>query len=83
MSPKSTPFDAFQEIHKVVLDRISDNMASLVQYGKYGSINKSDTTKNGYHVINFISEAYMLQNNTTVGGQIISAGELVVKAKYL
>ena len=27
LTPKSTPFEAFDEIHKVVLDRISENMA--------------------------------------------------------
>ena len=31
----------------------------------------------------FISEAYTLQNNTKIYGQVISAGELVVKAQYL
>ena len=31
----------------------------------------------------FTSEAYILQDNTTIDGQIINAGELVVKAKYL
>ena len=31
LTPKSTPFDAFDEIHKVVIDRISENMTSLVQ----------------------------------------------------
>ena len=49
-------------------------MASLVQSGNYGTINISDTTTNGYYVIKFISEAYMLQNNTTIDGQIIIAG---------
>ena len=39
---KSTPSDAFDEIHQVVLDRISDNMASLVESGKYRAINKND-----------------------------------------
>ena len=42
-SHKSTPFDAFDEIHQVVLDGTSDNMASLVQYRKYGDINTADT----------------------------------------
>ena len=32
LSQKSTPYDAFEEIHEVVLDGISDNMASLVEY---------------------------------------------------
>ena len=31
----------------------------------------------------FTSEAYTLQDNTTIDRQIITAGELVVKAKYL
>ena len=83
MLPKSKHFEALEEIHQVVIDVIGDNMASLVQSGKYGSINTDDTTKNGYYVIIFISEAYTLKNNTTIDGQIISAGELVVKAQYL
>ena len=32
LSPKSTPFEAFEGIHMFVPDKISDNMASLVQY---------------------------------------------------
>ena len=39
--------------------------------------------KKGLYVIKFISEAYTLQNNTTIDGKVISAGELVVKAQYL
>ena len=31
----------------------------------------------------FTSEAYKLQENTTVDGKIITAGELVVKAQYI
>ena len=38
LSPKSTPFEAFEEIHQVVLDGISDHMASLVKCGRYGAI---------------------------------------------
>ena len=46
LTPKSIPFGAFDEIHKVVIDRISENTASLVQLGMYGAINIDDTTKN-------------------------------------
>ena len=58
-------------------------MSSLVQYDKYGYINTTCTTTNGHYVIKFISEAYTLQNNTTVDRQIIAAGELVFKAQYI
>ena len=49
-------------------------MALLVQSGMYGDINIDDTTTNGFNLIQFISEAYTLQNNTTIDGQFISSG---------
>ena len=49
------------EIHKVIIYGISENMASLVQSGKYGAINTDNTTKNGFYVIKFLSETYTLQ----------------------
>ena len=81
MSPKSTSFEAFEEIHHVVLDQISDNMFSLFQCDGYGVINTSYTTTNIYYVIKFISEVYTQKNNTTIDGQIISADEKVAKSK--
>ena len=57
-------------------------MASFFQSVKYGIINTYDTTTNGYYVIQFISEAYRLQNDTQIDGQVISAGELFAKEKY-
>ena len=53
LSHESTPFEAFEEIHKVILDRISDDMVSLFQYGKYGAINTTDTATNGFYVVMF------------------------------
>ena len=58
-------------------------MASLVESGKYGAINTTDTANNGFYVIMFTSEAYTLQDNTTIYGQIITSGELAVKAQYI
>ena len=58
-------------------------MASLVESGKCGSIKTTDTSTNGFYVIMFTSGAYTLQENTTIDGQILIAGELVVNAKYL
>ena len=79
LTPKSTPLP-FYDIHKVIIDRISENMASLVQSGIYGTINTAGNTTNGLYVIQFISEAYTLQNSATIDVQVISAGELVFKA---
>ena len=74
ITPKSIPSEAFDEIYQVVLDKISENMASLFQPGMYGSINTDDTTTNVFYVIQFLSEVYTLQNNTTIDGQVISDG---------
>ena len=60
LSHKSTKSEAFEEIHQVVLDGISENMASFFQSGKYGAMNTIDTSKMGYYVIKFVSEAYNL-----------------------
>ena len=81
LSHKSTSSDTFDKIHQVVLDGISDNMASLVESGKYGAIKKTYTSTNGFYVIIFTSRAYTLQENTTIDGKIITSGELVVKAQ--
>ena len=83
LSQKSTPYDPFEEIDQVVIDGISDNMDLLVESGKYGAINISDTKTNVFCVIIFRSEAYKLQDIATIDGTIISDGELVVKTKYL
>ena len=64
LSSKSTSSDTFDEIHQVVLDGIIDNMASLVESGKYGAINTTDTSTNEFYVIMFTSGAYTLQENT-------------------
>ena len=61
LSSKSTSYETFDEIHQVVLDSISDNMASLVKSVKYGAINTTDISTNVFYVIMFTSGAYTLQ----------------------
>ena len=46
ITPKSTSFETFHYIHNVVIDGISENMASLVQSGMYAAINTDKTTTN-------------------------------------
>ena len=58
-------------------------MAILVKIGKYGSINKTDTTKMGYFIITSLSEAFTIQEDTTRNGQISSDGELFFKYQYM
>ena len=80
---KTTSSEDFDEVHKVLLDCISDNMASFVQLGKCGAINAAYTITMGYYVIKVISEPYTLQEDQTTNGQVINTVEILVKAEYL
>ena len=66
-----------------MIDGISDNMAYLVQIGKYGDINVEDPKTMGYYVIKYLSEAYTLQEEQTRDGKVSEAGEPVVKYECL
>ena len=59
LSHKAKTSEVFEEIHQVVLDGISENMVSLVQYSKYGDMNATDASTMRYYVIKFFSEAYI------------------------
>ena len=58
-------------------------MAWLFQSGMYGANNGDNTTTNRFYDIQLISEEYIIQNNTKIYGQFISAVELVVKSQYI
>ena len=76
----TTSSGVLDTVHKVVLDGISENMASLVQLGKYSDINAADPTTMGYYVIKYLSETYTLQEDQTRYGKVSKASKLVVKA---
>ena len=57
---KTTPKEDFYEIHKVVLDYIRENMASLVHTGEYDVISTIDPTTIGYYVVKFLSKPVIL-----------------------
>ena len=67
----------------MVLEGISENMASIVQLGMHGAINIYDTTTNGFYVIQYLSYVYTHKNNTKIYGQVIYADKLVVKSQYI
>ena len=58
---RSTSIEDCDVVHKVLIESISDNMALLVQLGKYGSINAVDTTTMDQYVIKLLYKPYTLQ----------------------
>ena len=67
-------------MHKLVLDGISENMYSLVQLVKYGSINSEGPTTIGCYVIKYLCEPYTLQEYQITYAQVIKEGEILAKA---
>ena len=57
-------------------------MSSLVQTGKYDTINTIDPEAMGYYVVKYILDAYILQEYTTCDGEISTAGEIVARSQY-
>ena len=43
-------------------------MDLIVESGKYGAINTTDTKINGFYVVMSTSEEYTIQDNTTIYG---------------
>ena len=54
-------------------------MDSLVESEKYGAIKKTYALTSGLYVIMLTSEAYTLQDNTTIYGKIITLGNYLLK----
>ena len=56
-SNKTTTYEPFEEIHKVVLGVIGENMDSLVQTGNYGVMNKKYLKTMVYYVVKYVLDA--------------------------
>ena len=78
-SNKTTKGEEFEEFHQVIIDGISDNMASLVQPNQYRAMNTTYSTKLGYYVAKHVSKDYTLKEDTTRDRKIIAADEISVK----
>ena len=83
LSHKETYSEEINKIHQVLLDRICENMAALLQTSKRGAINTTDTATRRYYVIKLMSEPYKLQEEKMCNGKISTTGELVVKSQYI
>ena len=58
---KGTSSEKFDNIHKIILDSISDHMYSLIQTGNYGATNTASTKTMGYYYIKYVSDTFTLK----------------------
>ena len=61
LSHKYYSIDNVEHFYQAVLDGISDNMKSLVQTRKYGTISITVDTTEGYYIIKLYLESYTLK----------------------
>ena len=73
----------FDDIRKVFLEYISENMASFGQTRKYGAINAADTTTMGYFIVKYVYDASTIHEDMTTKWQVSKAGELKIISEYL
>ena len=71
---KYTLSDKFYEIHRVVLDGISDIMASLEDTGIYFEISTIDTSIMGYYVDKLIYISVNLQQDNRTDDKVFKSG---------
>ena len=67
----------------VLIDAISDNIASLGHGIEYGAINTAYTTTMRYYIVKYVFEAFKLQEYITTDGQLSKRGELVIRSDCL
>ena len=79
-SHKATSSEDIEKNCQVVLDGIGEKMAALVQTGKHGAINTTDTTTMGYYAIKLFLEGYTLQEDTMCDRKICTAGGIFFKS---
>ena len=71
----------FDVVHKVVIYVISENMASLVKLGKYGTTNTADSTTMVYYVMKYLYEPCTLQEDQIIYVQVSKAYGIILKSE--
>ena len=81
---KSTSEETFEEVHKIVLNGMTESKAELIFADGYGAVAADDVKTAGYYIVRFTSPAYTLQEaHTSKEGDTFDVGELVADAVYL
>ena len=58
---RTTYIEDFDDIHRVILNFISENISFIVKAGKYGAMSTTYKIIMGYYVLNFLSNTATLR----------------------
>ena len=80
---KTTSSEESDDISKVLLHGISENMSWLVYTGECGTINTTDPKIMGYYFVKSLYNTLTLNEYTNAYSQLIKSFELSVRSEYL
>ena len=63
--------------NRTILDGNMMNTYFIILEVNYSSIDSDDSSCHGYHIIKFSLYPYTLQQNLSIGGQVISSDEIL------
>ena len=78
-----TDEECFEEIHKILVQSIGNNMTELVEINWYGVVDTNDSRADGFYVVKFVESPHMLQEEVEVNDEIIESGSLACAAHYM
>ena len=78
-----TDKECFEEIHKILVQSIGNNMAEFVEINCYGAVDTYDSRADGFYVLKFAESPHTLQEEVEVNDKIIESGSLVCAAHYM
>eukprot|EP00957_Ditylum_brightwellii_P112893 8608077-Ditylum_brightwellii.AAC.1 len=78
-----TDEESFEEVHKILVQSIGNNMAELIEIDYYGAVNTSDSRADGSYVVKFVESPHTLQEEVEVNDTVIETGSLVCAAHYM
>ena len=78
-----TEEECLEEIHKVLVQSIGNNMAEFVEINYYGAVSTNDSRADGFYVVKFVESPHTLQEEVEMNAKIIESGSLVCAAYYI
>ena len=78
-----TDKECFEEIHKILVQYIGNNMAELVEINCYGAVNTNGSRADGFYVVKFVENHHTLKEEVEVNDKITESGSLMCAAHYM
>lgn len=80
---KDSDIDLNDEVHELVLEGITERLATRVEAGGYGAVSTDDPEADGYYVLQWDSEPREVEEDVVIDEKEFHKGDKVVDGTYL